>query len=256
MKTILNKIEFHYTFLIMALSLVITGHFANLIVFTSLIIIHEIGHILASLIFKYKIDKVIIYPYGGLTKINKLINTKISNDLVIAISGIIMQSIYYYIVFFLYKNNIIREYIFNLFRMYHHSMLIFNVLPIIPLDGSKIINLILSKYINFNLSNKLTIIISFLTIIIIFKLKIFENNYSFIMIIGVLFSNIYKFYKELDIIYNKFLVERYLYDIYFKKIKIIKDKRKMYKNKSHYFNVKNKLIKEKEYLTIFFTKKH
>ena len=44
MKNILNKIEFHYTYIIMAFGLVITGHFVNLIIFTSLIIIHEMGH--------------------------------------------------------------------------------------------------------------------------------------------------------------------------------------------------------------------
>ena len=48
MKNILNKIEFHYTYIIMAFGLVITGHFVNLIIFTSLIIIHEIGHIIIS----------------------------------------------------------------------------------------------------------------------------------------------------------------------------------------------------------------
>ena len=100
MKNILNKIEFHYTYIIMAFGLVITGHFVNLIIFTSLIIIHEMGHIIISKILSYKIDKVIIYPYGGFVKLNTRINTKIENDLLVAISGIIMQSIYFGIIFF------------------------------------------------------------------------------------------------------------------------------------------------------------
>ena len=145
MKNILNKIEFHYTYIIMAFGLVITGHFVNLIIFTSLIIIHEMGHIIISKILSYKIDKVIIYPYGGFVKLNTRINTKIENDLLVAISGIIMQSIYFGIIFFLYRNGIVREYIYSLFLLYHKSMLIFNLLPIYPLDGAKIVNLILSK---------------------------------------------------------------------------------------------------------------
>ena len=101
MKNILNKVEFHYTFIIVAFGLVITGHFVNLIIFTSLIIIHEFGHIIMALLLSYKIDKVIIYPYGGFTKLNTKINTKIENDLLVAISGIIMQYIYFGIIFFL-----------------------------------------------------------------------------------------------------------------------------------------------------------
>ena len=153
MKNILNKIEFHYTYIIMAFGLVITGHFVNLIIFTSLIIIHEMGHIIISKILSYKIDKVIIYPYGGFVKLNTRINTKIENDLLVAISGIIMQSIYFGIIFFLYRNGIVREYIYSLFLLYHKSMLIFNLLPIYPLDGAKIVNLILSKYFSFNIAN-------------------------------------------------------------------------------------------------------
>ena len=110
MKNILNKIEFHYTYIIMAFGLVITGHFVNLIIFTSLIIIHEIGHIIISKILSYKIDKVIIYPYGGFVKLNTRINTKIENDLLVAISGIIMQSIYFGILLYSFPHEYASQY--------------------------------------------------------------------------------------------------------------------------------------------------
>lgn len=97
----------------MAFGLVITGHFINLIIFTSLIIIHELGHVIMAIIMRYKVNKIIIYPYGGITNIDTRINTKIENDLLVAISGIIMQSIYFGIIFFLYRNGIVREYIYS-----------------------------------------------------------------------------------------------------------------------------------------------
>ena len=198
MKIILSKIEFHYTFIIIALGFVLAGYFSNLIVFTSIIIIHELGHIITGLHFKYKLDKVIIYPYGGMTKFNTIINTNINKDILVAISGVIVQSIYFILITILYTKGYIREYIYNLFTIYNKSILLFNILPIIPLDGSKIINLILSKYLYYNLSNKLTIIISFITIIIILITRIYEYNYSFIIILGLLMKNIYDFYKNLS----------------------------------------------------------
>ena len=54
-------------------------------------------------------------------------------------------------------------------------MLLFNVLPIIPLDGSKIINLIFSKYLNLNFSNNLTVLISFITLSMILIGGIYEK---------------------------------------------------------------------------------
>lgn len=44
-------------------------------------------------------------------------------------------------------------------------MLIFNLLPIYPLDGAKIVNLILSKYFSFNIANYISIVISLITVI-------------------------------------------------------------------------------------------
>lgn len=255
MKNILSKIEFHYTFIIIAVGFILTGYFSNLIVFTSIIIIHELGHIITGLYFKYKIDKVIIYPYGGMTKFNTIINTNINKDILIAISGVLIQTIYFILITLLYTKGYIREYIYNTFTIYNKSILIFNLLPIIPLDGSKIINLILSKYLYYNISNKLTIIISFITIITILIARIYEYNYSFIIILGLLMKNIYNFYNNLEYIYNKFTLERYLYKITYPKKKIIKNKKNMYKNKSHYFYINNQLLKEEDYLRSIYSKR-
>lgn len=255
MKNILNKIEFHYTYIIMAFGLVITGHFINLIIFTSLIIIHELGHVIMAIIMRYKVNKIIIYPYGGITNIDTKINTKIENDLLVAISGVVIQSIYFGIIFFLYRNGIVREYVYDLFFLYHKSMLIFNLLPIYPLDGAKIVNLILSKYFSFNTSNYISVVISLIMIVVFLYSDIYENNYSIILVVGVLMKNIYKFYKDISYIYNRFILERYLFKFNYKKKVIIKNKDKMYKNRVHIFNDNGKLMNEKEYISTFFEKK-
>ena len=44
MRNIFPKFEFHYTYLIMALGFVLVGYYKNLLIFTSIIVIHELGH--------------------------------------------------------------------------------------------------------------------------------------------------------------------------------------------------------------------
>ena len=60
-----------------------------------LIIIHELGHILISLIFKWNIDKIIILPFGGLTKYNEIINRPLIEEFLISVAGITFQIIFY-----------------------------------------------------------------------------------------------------------------------------------------------------------------
>ena len=249
------KIEFHYTYLIIALGFILTGYFPNLIIFTSIIIIHELGHYTIAKINKLNVEKIIIYPYGGLVKMNNPINTSIKKELAVAISGILFQLIYYLIIIILHKQGIIRDYIFNLFTMYNTSILTFNILPIHPLDGSKILNLLLSTILPFNLSNKLNIIISIITLILLIIINYYQFNYTTILIIGVILDNLIKYRKQLKYIFNKFLLERYIYKLTYNKTKKISKINNMYKEKYHILKENNTYITEKQALSKKFNRK-
>lgn len=245
-------ITFHYTYIIMSIGFILTGHFLNLLIITTIIIIHELGHYITAKLLKFKVDKIIIYPFGGLTRINDLVNKDINEEILIATSGIIYQFIFYLLILYLHKINIIRENTLNLYKTYNSGIIFFNLLPIHPLDGSKILNLLLSKIFSYRLSNILTIIISLISIIIILTIDTFTNNYSYIMSITVLITYVIKFTKSLGYLYNKFLLERYLYNINYPTHKTITNLNKMYKNKTHIFKINNKYISEKKYLKYYF----
>ena len=246
------KIEFHQTYLIIAISFILTGYFSNLIIFTSIIIFHEIGHYLVAKINGLKPVKIIIYPFGGVTIIDNLINTKITKELLIATSGIIFQSIYYSIILFLYHHNLIRDYIFDIFTNYHYSILFFNLLPIHPLDGSKILTLLLSKYLPYKLVNKLNIVISIITGITILLINYYKFNYTTILLVTILVDSLIKYYKNLNYLFNKFLLERYLYKIKLNKTKTITKIDNMYKEKYHIIKENNQYLTEKQYLSSHF----
>ncbi len=250
------KIEFHYTYLILALSFILTGYFPNLIIFTSIIIIHELGHFTMAKINHLEVNKIIIYPYGGITKTTHPINIPISQELSIALAGIVFQTIYFLLILFLYQNNLIRPYIYNLFKEYHLSILIFNILPIHPLDGSIILNLLLSKILPYKITLKLNIIISIITIIILIKLNYYQFNYTTILIISIITDNLIKYYKNINYLFNRFLLERYLHHFNYPKIKNINNINHMYKEKNHIIKAKATYLTEKQALYQRFKRKY
>lgn len=249
------KIEFHYTYLILALSFILTGYFPNLIIFTSLILVHEFGHFIIAKLTSIEVLKIIIYPYGGLMKTNHPINIKISKELSIALAGIIFQTIYFLLIFILYKNNLIRPYIYNLFKTYHLSIITFNILPIHPLDGSIILNLLLSKIFPYKITLKLNILISIITAIIVLKINYYKFNYTTILIVSIILDNLIKYYKNINYFFNRFLLERYLYPINYSQIKNINTLDQMYKEKKHLLKRDNKYLTEKQALSQRFKRK-
>ena len=205
-----------------------------------------------ALIFKYKITKINIYPFGGYTIFESNINTPFITEFMVFIGGILFQTI-----FFLLTKQIINNssYIYKLIENYNLSILIFNLLPIIPLDGSKAINILLNKIFPFKKSHLLTIYISYTIILFLIILSI--KNITLIFMIFILLIILIKEHKNHKLIFNMFLIERYIKNISFKKtIFIKKDNIKyMKKYKNNIFITNNKYIDEKEkilkYLTMY-----
>ena len=245
-------IKFHYTYIIVALGLILTGYYLDLIIYTSLILVHELGHYIVAKALNFNVIKIIIYPYGGLTKLDDLINKNINKELLISISGILFQLLFFFIIVILYKNNIIRLYNYNLYREYNKILILFNILPIYPLDGFKILKLLLEKFVPYKVTNILTLIISVISIIIILVFNVFCGNYSFVMIIVILLNYIYIYFKNFSFLYNRFLLERYLYKIRYNDTIIIKNKNYFYKNKSHIIKNNKKYEKEESFLNNLF----
>ena len=247
-------IEFHYTYLILALGYVLTGNFISLIVITSLLVVHEFGHYITAKLLGFNVRRIIIYPFGGLTKIEDLINKDINEELLIATSGVIFQYIYYLLIVFLGSRGFIRDYVLNILTINNRGIILFNLLPIYPLDGFKILNLLLSKYFNYNLSNYLAIFISIISIIVYICFNTISTNYSYVMIISIILIYNYRFLVNIKYIYNVFLLERVLYSFNYRKVKVIDHYKKMYKNKRHIFKINNKYLKEDKYLKKYYFK--
>lgn len=136
----------------------------------------------------------------------------------------------------------------ELILAYHYGILLFNLLPIYPLDGGKIVNLFLSLFIPYKLSLKYSIYFSYIIIIIILFIK---RNFTINILIMTILSVILitKEKRKINHIYNKFILERYLNNYHFKKSKIINNINHFYKNNRHIVKVDGKYYLEKDYLS-------
>ena len=237
MLIILKKIKIHLLFYFVVIISIATGYFKDIIILFLIIAIHELGHILASIYYKWNIEKIIILPFGGITIFKEYINRPLKEEFMITIMGPLFQIL----TMFFIKN--------SLYYNYSLNILLFNLLPIIPLDGSKLMNIFLNKISSFKKSHLYTIYISYFTLFIAVT-YILTSDTSLVSIIIFLFLvfKIIEEYQKHHLIFNKFLLERYQIKFYFKKQKIIKNIYQMKKNYKHLFYKDNKYYTEKEIL--------
>lgn len=236
--------KIHPLYWMMALICTITGLFKNFILFSILIIVHEFGHLLGAIIYKWNVKKVVILPIGGVTIFNEVLSKSLFEEFIILIFGPLFQIIFYFLYIKIFGFNSI---IYN----YHYALLLFNLLPIFPLDGFKLLNLLFNKLFSFKMSHFITIIISFITIFFVFFVM-YILNFNFIFLLAIIFlliKNIREFMNH-NLIFNKFLLERYLYKLNLKRTKVIEsnDFKKMKREYKHIFHYNNKYETEKTFL--------
>ena len=224
------------------------GNYKKILLILFITIAHEMGHYILFKIYNIKVLSIKIYPFGGIITTNKLLNFNPNKELIISLGGISIQLLLYIIFYILLNINLINNYTYNLFIKLNTSLIIFNLLPIYPLDGHIILNSILNKFTSFNKAYNITIISSFIFLIIFIIYNKFKINN--IIIINFIIYKLYTLILNLKYIKNKFLLERCIYELPYDKIVYNKkfNKDLFMINKLHYFN----FINEKKYLNNYF----
>ncbi len=231
---IMKNIYINPLFYIVSLIMLVTGFFKPFLFMIIYLIIHEIGHIIIAYILGYKVVKINIFPCGLLSVFNLKINDSIFKDFLIALAGPLFQIIFF---------QFIKKYYFI-----HLFLIIFNLIPIYPLDGSKIVSFFLYLFFPYKKCNNILFYLSYILCIFIIIYYCFNFNLIYIIVFITLFIKVIEFYKNKNYLFNTFIIERYLYNFNFNIIKKINDINKMYKEKYHYIDGKD----EKEYIKKIF----
>ena len=257
MRSIYKKIEIKKELLILLFLAFISGLFRDVLIFFMVIFIHELGHITSSLLYNWKIKKVSFGICGGYITYDEKIDKSFKEEFLIAISGFLFQILFYLIAYFFYNNNIIDIKLMMLIKKYNYGIFIFNILPIVPLDGSKIINVILNIIFPYKKSLKLTFLLSFLCIVLVTLYMVFfgiKLELSYLMILLFLLKKIIDLYKDIPNLFNRFLFERYAYPNKNNKINIIKGcfLNKLKRQTTSVFIINKKRYKESEILSKVF----
>ena len=83
----LGKVEIHLsTFFFLFLSF-ISGRFQSFFFLFIIALIHELFHVFGALLFKVRVDKINIYPFGFSAKMGALVNIEWYKELVIVLLG-------------------------------------------------------------------------------------------------------------------------------------------------------------------------
>ena len=195
---------------VIALSIV-TAHFLEVCLLLGIIFIHEMGHALAASFFSWRITKISLLPFGGVAEMDEHGNRPLKEEAIVVLAGPVQHIWMVLAAYGLFSMSLISEDLFQLFLNYNAMIFIFNLIPIWPLDGGKLVFLLLSLNKSFPFAHRSTLIFSFSVLIIfsIFILLTSPLNLNVWIIIGFLLFSLYHEWKQRRFVFMRFLLERY-----------------------------------------------
>lgn len=211
------------------------GYFKCLVCIVLILLVHDLGHLFFLKLLGYKIERIEILPFGANIETNINLNSPSFDIILISIAGIIFQIILYFIFVFIYKFSFISDSLYEMFLKYNTLLILFNLLPIYPLDGNKLIHSILECFINYKMSLLVSAFISLISsIVFLYVNYLFElDNYPIVIF---LIFKVLTYIKDNKYIFNKFLLERTLFDFNCRKTKNVNSINKIYKNRFNFIN--------------------
>ena len=206
-----GKIKVHPTTWAVAGIAVMTAHFKELMMLFSIIFIHEMGHAIAAAFCKWRIKSITILPFGGMLETEEHGNKSLKEELYVVIFGPLQHLWLFLLAFAANRMGMMDDAIFQTFAYMNGAVCLFNLLPIWPLDGGKLVFISLSKRMTFLDSMRTILAGSAVVAAVLFLVSVLIGQFSLNLLIVFLFIafTLYMDWKQRKYAFMRFLLERH-----------------------------------------------
>lgn len=208
-----NKQRFiylHPTFWFILVLSMMTGMFYHVLIVFIIVSWHEFGHFFMARFFEWDVRRITLWVFGGVMETEEHLNKPLEQQLLVTIAGPAQHLLILLLLLFLQQTNfLLPEYLDFAFR-YNLLIVAFNLLPIWPLDGGKLLNIVFNKFSPFKRSYQSTLIFSFVSIfiLIIFMVQWKQALLNGFVLLTFLFGENRLEWKRRIYVYQRFLLAR------------------------------------------------
>jgi stage IV sporulation protein FB len=190
---------------------IVTGYFRQLILLFIIVLIHEMGHVLAAYYYRWRIKKIELLPFGGVAEVEEYGNRPFKEDFIVTIAGPLQHiwMVAFAIVFHHY--GVLDQRYYEQFVEFNVMIFTFNLLPIWPLDGGKLLFLLFAKHFPYKQAHRFMLFSSFSFLVIFTSVfgYLFPFHLNLWIIASFLVITHYTEWKQHHFLFMRFLMERF-----------------------------------------------
>lgn len=195
----------------------------ELSIILSIVLFHELGHYIMAELFRWRIQSIMLWVFGGVMETDEHGNRPIREEALVTIAGPFQHIIIYIILFFLSRIDLVPDSVLDLVFYYNTAIFMFNLLPIWPLDGGKLLYLLFSAHFPYKRAYHSIIIFSMVTSLLLLLLQfiLFPFTLSAFFIMIFLFMENRSEWKQRYYVFIRFLLKRYEGNTFVKSVRPI-----------------------------------
>ena len=246
MLSLVSKLEVGVSIVPFLIIILLTGNYKLFFTYFLITFIHELGHVLIAILYGVKIEKIKFNVFGFSAQIDDYTYLKIYKQVLILLAGPLTYFISKVLIDYFYASEIISLLTYHKALLTNKYILLFNILPIFPLDGGRLVKIFLDKVFTFKVSRIFSIVLSFVFIILfVIYTKDHKQYLMYLFVVMNLLLNIIFIEKE----WKDFLFKR-LYFVNKYKDKV-HNKKDLYVYKNNYVIYDKKVLSEKSAIKKF-----
>ncbi|MCM3717006.1 M50 family metallopeptidase [Fictibacillus phosphorivorans] len=150
----IRKIKVNPAFWIVIFGAIFTGHFREIIVWFFVVLIHEMGHFAGAHLFKWRISRIDLLPFGGAAVVEEHGTRPFREEIWVAVLGPLQHIWMIGLAYIFYSLGHLSQGDFAWFLLLNFTLFTFNLLPIWPLDGGKIAFALFTKWMPFKFAQQ------------------------------------------------------------------------------------------------------
>lgn len=187
-----------------------TGYFREVLYVFFIVFIHEMGHVVAAHFFDWQIQKIELLPFGGVVEMNETSNRPLKEELVVILAGPLQHVWLIVLSYLLLPTPLWTINDHDIFLWHNLVILLFNLLPIWPLDGGRLVHLGCHYLWPYKLAYQRSVIVSLamLVMVTIASLLIYPFHFNLWVVILFLYISNYLQWKQRHYSLVRFLLDR------------------------------------------------
>lgn len=204
-----QRIHIDLSWLLFAVIVLATGQVTNYLVLLIIMCWHECGHFLMALYFKWPIKQLRLFMFGCVMETDAFLMRPIKEQWLVLLAGP-LQHVFIFFACLLLRQSVTSVTVIDFALSANLMLVCFNLLPIWPLDGGKIMYLLFNVCQPFKKSYHLTLWLSCLNIFMLIGAFIYYRHvsFTFLLLAGFLLREIRLDLKDEPYMWYRFLLFR------------------------------------------------